>query len=147
MIMSDAVVRVKPGVLFNVIAPAGIRLLGALDTTARRLNVDLTITCGTEGHPPADPHSSGEAYDIRTHDFSDDQKRVVLRAVLLELSDGSAEDAPVVVGDGLGTRAFWGWIEHPGEPNEHIHIQRRNHTVYPPSPSQTPVWASTPRTT
>ncbi len=138
--MSLNVVRIKPGVQFSVIAPAGVRILGALDAVARRLRVDLTITCGTEAHPPSDPHATGEAYDIRTHDFTDDQKQAILRELLLELSDDQTSDAPLVVSDGLGTRGFWGWIEHPGLPTEHLHVQRRNRTVYPPL--QTPTWVS-----
>jgi hypothetical protein len=126
------VVRVKPGVQFAVIAPAGFRLLSALETVARRLRVDLVITCGTEAHPGTDPHSTGEAYDVRTHDFTDDQKRAILRELLLELSDDQTNDAPIPVSDGLGTRGFWGWIEHPGQPTEHLHVQRRSRTIYPP---------------
>jgi hypothetical protein len=137
------VLRVKPGVQFTVIAPAGFRLLGALDTVARRLKVDLTITCGTEAHPSTDPHSTGEAYDVRTHDLTDDQKRAVLRELLLELSDDQTADTPMIVSDGLGTRGFWGWIENPGMPAEHIHVQRRQRTVYPPA--QTPGWAKGPQ--
>ncbi len=135
------VIRVKPGVQFSVIAPAGFRLLAALDTTARRLAVDLTITCGSDSHPPTDPHSTGEAYDVRTHDFTDDQKQAILRELLLELSDGTPEDAPLAVSDGLGTKGFWGWIENPGLPTEHLHVQRRNRTVYPAL--HTPTWVTT----
>ncbi|WP_460292378.1 hypothetical protein, partial [Bacillus cereus] len=61
-----AVVRLKPGVKLDGLAPAGIRILAAIDAAAQVLKRDLTVTCGTEGHPPTDPHTCGEALDLRT---------------------------------------------------------------------------------
>jgi hypothetical protein len=78
---------------------------------------DLTITsaCDGEHSGPNDPHHRGEAYDIRTHDLPD--KELVL-ARMQEL---------------LGGR-FFAWVEDAGQDNEHIHIQVRKGTVYPPAP-------------
>lgn len=121
---------VKPGVSFAVIAPAGFRLLSALDTTARRLKLTLTITCGCDSHPPDDPHSTGEAYDVRTHDLSGADKRRLMKALMDELMTDTL-DTPTPVSGGFGTRQFWGWIEHLGTPTEHLHVQRRNFTTYP----------------
>lgn len=122
---------VKNGVEFTRIAKAGARLLAALDVTARRLKIDLTITCACEGHPETDPHFVGEAYDVRTKNLTDDVKRRVLKQVMLELVDGdNPMDAPIAASGGLGTLHFWGWIEHPGADNEHLHVQRRHGTVY-----------------
>lgn len=123
---------VKPGVAFTTIAPAGFRLVEALNLTARRLALVLKVTCGCEAHPPLDPHTLGEAYDVQTHGFTDDQKRVILKALMQELADGDVPgDVPFPADGGIGTAHFWGWIEHPGEPNEHLHCQRRKGTVYP----------------
>jgi hypothetical protein len=124
------IVQVKPGVYFARVAPAGVRLLGALERTARRLQLPLLITCACEQHPPDDPHSKGEAYDVRSWSFTPAQKDAVLRQVLLELSDGET-DAPTVTGIGLATARFYGQLEHPGHPKEHFHFQRRKGTVYP----------------
>lgn len=124
-------VLVKPGVVFGHPAKAGFRILSAIEQTARRLAVDLTITCATEAHPPDDPHATGEAYDVRTHGLDDDQKRAVLREIMAELSEPSnAFDAPIPMSGGLATGHFFGWIEHPGADNEHLHVQRRKATVY-----------------
>lgn len=125
------VLHVKDGVKFAPIAPAGFRILGALERTARRLSLSLTITAGTDGHPPGDPHTDGEAYDVRTHDLTDDQKRLVLKQTMLDLCDEqNLMDTPMVTSGGLATMAFFGWIEHPQTDAEHIHIQRRKGTVY-----------------
>ncbi len=110
------VVRVKPGVQFTVIAPAGFRILRAIDFCADRLGLELMITCGTEAHPLADPHTLGEAYDLRTHGLGDDNLfnlLALLRGVL-------ADDHFFVLHESVGT------------PNEHIHIQRKRGTVFPP---------------
>jgi hypothetical protein len=128
----NGLIHVKDGVSFRIIASAGFRLLEAIQHTARRLNVDLTITCACEAHPPTDPHALGEAYDLRTHGFDDDQKRAILRELMLELRDDTVEgsDMPKPASNGLVTRQFFGWIEHLGQPNEHIHVQRRHGIVY-----------------
>lgn len=124
------VILVKAGARFDVIDPAGFRLLGALDRVSRSLPYDLTITCGTDSHPTTDPHTLGRAYDIRTHDLTDVQKQFLLRAVLLDLQNGD-HDAPIAVSGGLATTHFFGWIEHPGEITEHCHIQQRKGTTFP----------------
>ncbi len=121
---------VKPGVSFAVIAPAGFRLLSALDVTARRLQITLTITCGCDSHPPADPHSTGEAYDVRTHGLTNDQKRQLLKSLMDELATDT-HDVPLPASGGLGTLHFWGWIENLGLATEHLHCQRRTSTTYP----------------
>lgn len=118
------IVRTKLGVRFDVIDPAGFRLLGALDRVARLVPYDLTITCGTEAHPTTDPHTLGHAYDVRSHLFTPDQQRFILRGVMLDLQE-TGMDAPLEVAGGLVTCHFFGWLEHPGEPLEHFHFQKR----------------------
>ena len=109
-------VIVKPGVLFDVIAPAGYKILIALKSASKALNLDLTITSGTDGQHsgPLDPHHEGEAYDIRTHDFDGPTKTAVLQAIMQP----------------LGWDRFYGTIEAPGLANEHIHCQRKIGTRY-----------------
>ena len=58
------VVRAKADVQFATIAPAGFRILAALDALARTLRKDILLTCGTEAHTNPDPHATGEAYDV-----------------------------------------------------------------------------------
>lgn len=126
------VVRCKHGVRFDRIAPAGFRILAAIERTARRLKTDITITSACDNHPLESVHGLGEAFDLRTRDWTDEYKLAVLRELLLELQDDDhPNDAPLPVSGGLATRGFWGWIEHPHETNEHLHIQRRRGTVYP----------------
>lgn len=129
--MSIGYVTVKTGAMLNGLAPAGIRLLAALEVTARRLNLHLVVTCGTDSHPPNDPHSLGVALDIRTNDQTFETKKLMLNALIAEVSEG-ALDAPMVISNGLGTSLFWGWIENPGAADEHLHAQLRHGRVYPP---------------
>jgi hypothetical protein len=129
------VVRVKPGVVFTTIAPAGFRLLGAIERAARLTGLELTITSACDGahSGPADPHHRGEAYDVRTRGLTDPQKD----GVVLEILRGCADpgDGPPRPVDGaarsLVTPAFFGFVEAPGTPNEHIHVQLRRGRVYP----------------
>lgn len=112
-----AVVRVKDGVEFRVIAPAGFRILRAIDEAAETLGHDITITsaCDGEHSGPDDPHHKGEAYDIRTHDIPD---KHMLLSVIQQV---------------LGQEHFFAFIEAENTPNEHIHCQRRKGTIYPPA--------------
>lgn len=111
------VITTKPGVAFTTIAPAGFRILAALSDTAAALQHDLIITsaCDGEHSGPADPHHTGEAYDIRTHDLDTNLKTIVLRSIMQR----------------LGWDHFYGFLESPGTPNEHIHVQRRKDTIFP----------------
>lgn len=109
------VVRVKDGVQFTVISPAGFHILSAIEASALRCSHDVTVTsaCDGEHSGPDDPHHKGEAYDIRTHDQSDPAQ--LLSALKLFLSDAK----------------FYVFIEDEGTANEHIHAQLRHGILYP----------------
>lgn len=109
--------RIKDGVQFAVIAPGGFRILWALESVADAVSHDLTITSGTDGahSGPDDPHHRGEAYDVRSHDLPDKQDALKR---LLDTLDGR----------------FFAFLEDPDTDNEHIHVQVRKGTVYPPAP-------------
>ncbi len=126
-------IRVKPGVKFGVIAPAGFAILAAVHAACWRLQTDLTISCGSEGHPTTDPHSEGAAFDLSVQGLNDPQ--------IIELV--------MFLRHTLGQR-FYATYETPGTPREalviadvavknpqatsgHIHIQRARNTVYPPN--------------
>jgi len=108
-------VRVKPGVLFSVIAPGGFRILAGLVAVAASIGHDITITSACDGihSGPEDPHHLGKAYDVRISDLPDPA---------ITLQDIQTE---------LGTEEFFAFIEDPGTPNEHIHVQQRHGVEYP----------------
>lgn len=118
-------VRVKPGVLFTVIAPGGFRILAALEDAADQLGHDLTITSACDGahSGPDDPHHRGEAYDVRTKDLPDKNLALAKIKDFLGIPE-SLEQGP----------CFFAWIENEGQDNEHIHAQVRKGTTYPPLP-------------
>ena len=109
-------IRVKPGVEFAVIGPAGYVIIEALKAASRKLGQDLTITSGTDGahSGPTDPHHTGEAYDVRSHDFPAALRFVVLKTIM----------------DALDPARFYGFLEAPDTDNEHFHIQRRHGTTF-----------------
>lgn len=117
------VVKVKSGVEFARIAPAGFRILEAISACTRECQVDLTITSGTDGEHsgPADPHYTGEAFDLRI-DFDADMLSRVLAFLTLHLGE-----------------AFTVIHEHSGATAQttaaHIHVQRAKGTVYPAVPA------------
>lgn len=128
------VVRVKPGCLFAIVAPGGVRILGACDQVARDAGVDLEISCGTEGHLADDPHTKGEAYDVSVHGFSVDEVLDVRSRLMQQ----------------LGARFTVLYEEHekPTDPRlaaicyvdknataPHLHVQVKNGVSYPPSVS------------
>jgi hypothetical protein len=111
------VVTTKEGVLFQKIAPAGFRILSAIDQVAETLSTDLVITSGTDGthSGPDDPHHRGEAYDVRSRGFSPDLKQQILDGIMRR----------------LGFDRFYGFLEAEGTDNEHFHFQVRKGTAYP----------------
>lgn len=124
-------VLVKPGAEFAVIAPSGYLILHAIKAAARKLALDITITSGTDGDHsgPTDPHKVGKAYDVRSHDFADSLKVLLLRAILSDLRGGAANQLFETSG-GLATEYFYGFLEAPGTGNEHFHIQQRKGTLF-----------------
>lgn len=125
-------VRVKDGVAFTVISPAGFRILAALDAVARQLLYDLTITSACDGahSGPDDPHHLGSAYDIRTKPLSPSAKDDLIVMLLSELADNSEQLQPVGTGFAIGR--FYAQLEDRNGPNEHLHVQLRNGRTYPP---------------
>lgn len=110
------VVRVKPGVLFTMIAPGGFRILSAIDQATIELGWDLMITSAGDGmhSGPNDPHHRGEAYDVRSHEFNAEEKDKILATLRRILGD-----------------RFYAFLESPGTDNEHFHIQVCKGTTYP----------------
>jgi hypothetical protein len=120
----------KAGCDTRVLGKAGVRILGTLDTLARHFGHDITVTCANEDHKPPDPHPTGEAFDVRTHDWPDDHKNAVLHELIIALSDDPVKDTPKPVSIGLATMRFYAQLENAGKDSEHIHVQRRERTVY-----------------
>lgn len=111
------VVRVKDGVTFNVIAPAGFRILSAIDQVAGVSDFDLRITSGDDGEHsgPTDPHKLGEAYDVGSKEHPPDRKTMILNKIM----------------NILGFDRFYGFLESPDTESEHFHFQRKKGTTYP----------------
>jgi hypothetical protein len=127
-------VHTAPGVEFTTIAPAGFRLLSAIEQAARALGLDLTITSACDGPHSGlvDPHHRGEAYDIRTHDIPPSKVAAVLDAIINACRDEDEGPALPVssVTRSLATVRFFGFIEDAGAPNEHLHVQLRRGAAY-----------------
>lgn len=111
------VVYAKSSVLFTVIAPGGFRILSSIDQAAKKLNCDLIITSACDGLHSGldDPHHRGEAYDVRSHDFSPEQKDQVLAQIM----------------NYLGWEQFYGFLESPNLDTEHYHFQVKKGSTYP----------------
>lgn len=126
--------RFKDGVTLTPNA-AGARLLGSIERAARTWPTDLTVTAGSDSHPPTDPHTLGQAFDVRTHGMLDGDKQALLRRVLEDLEDSAHDVAALMVLPGiwfaLATTRWFGQIEHHNEPTEHAHVQLRNGRTFP----------------
>lgn len=111
------VTTAKEGVLFEKIAPAGFRILSAIDQVSQALSVNLVITSGTDGlhSGPNDPHHRGEAFDVRSQSFNVDLKQQILDGIMRR----------------LGFDRFYGFLESEATANEHFHFQTKKGTTYP----------------
>ncbi len=64
----------KSGVVTTGVAPAGVRILAAIDGLSQMLGRHLTVTSVSDGNrKPDDPHKRGEAVDLRSGDLSEAQ--------------------------------------------------------------------------
>lgn len=108
-------VKIKEGVTF-VYSIGGLAILQAVKTCSRMLDKDLTITSGSDGiHSGVDdPHHFGDAYDIRSHDLDEINKR----QFLANLNNLLPKDR------------FYYFLESPGTDNEHFHIQVKKGTTF-----------------
>ena len=108
----------KEGVSLDGLAEAGARIMSALEEASEMLEKDLTLTCTTGDHPPTDPHSNGNAIDIRTRDLEDAEKAWLREYLRIQLG-----------------RQFYVAQEMddtPGATAEHLHVQLRKGVVYEP---------------
>lgn len=132
--MSVPVVHVKDGVTFKMGPAAGFRILSSIERLAFHLGADVTITCGSDSHPLSDPHTRGEAYDVRTSGSDDETiKRMVmflrndLGALFTVLHERQEDVPPGSPLSGLVT-------VNPLASGQHIHCQPKRGSVYPPLP-------------
>lgn len=125
------VVRHRSTARFDVIAPAGFRILAAIDHAAQACRADLEITSGTDSHTLPDPHVTGEAYDVSVKGLSAQQiadVKASLEAILGPLFTVLYEVQQVPSDPTLRAIAYVN-IKATGS---HFHIQRRKGTVFPP---------------
>lgn len=122
--------RVGQGVKFDHIAPAGFRILAALDGATKVLSADLEITSGTDSHA-AGRHPAGEAYDVSVKGFTVPQV-VKVRRFLMQTLGGRFTvlyETPVRPSDpDLLAIAF----VNPDATGPHLHLQPVKGTVWPP---------------
>jgi len=127
------VIRVRDGVEFARIAPAGFVILSAFHSATQVLHVDIWITCGTDSHAGGDPHPSGEAYDISVGAYSVDM--VLELHTFLEKALGPLftvlYESPRSPDDPRLRSIVW---VNPGASAPHLHVQRKKGTIYPPPP-------------
>lgn len=128
------VLRHRPSVKFDRIAPAGFRILAALDEATQRCGVDLTLTSGTDSHKEPSAHCTGEAYDVSVIGLS------VAHAVALH-SYLTARLGPAftvlyeVQRLPEDTRLKAIAYVNAKATGAHFHIQRKKATVFPPVPT------------
>lgn len=131
-----AVLRIRPGVTIQNPAPAGFRILSALDQLAlMRLN-DLVITSGDEGgdwRSASDPHQTGEAYDVSVKGWSEDDVIVGYKYLtrLLGARFTVLYEVPPQIVDSLPQALKDIAYVNPKATGIHVHIQRKRGTTYP----------------
>ena len=113
---------INEGVKITKFTFAGLQILFALEKMG-----DFVITSAEDGtHTgPDDPHHLANAFDVRSRDILNKE------AVLLDIMNALDDGLPTESSGGYVTKHFFGWIEVPGEPNEHYHFQLRKGMTYP----------------
>lgn len=112
----------KPGVDYglNGLAPAGQVIYNTVKQLTAGYDFNMTVTSARDGthSGPADPHKRGEALDLRSKHLTAAQKVKVLDNLRSALY--------------VEPRRFYAFLESPGMPSEHFHVQlRRGLKNYP----------------
>lgn len=127
----------KPGVDLNGLAPGGCRILSIAALAPLVLGFDQLISCGKEGHGPDDPHTHGDAVDLRTRDHSplevlqmisyyQQQLGTDLFTVLFEVPEAERASIDPMLQE---------YIYLPSDPDaQHLHLQVRKGRVFPIAP-------------
>lgn len=140
------VVRMKEGVSFARLLPAGVRILSAVDQACEWLNRDLTISCGNEGHGALDPHTLGEAVDVSVMLLSPPTIAKLLQWLRQLLGPAFyAQYETHTPPDDPQLRAIA--VVNPAATAPHIHIQRAKGTVFPPPAASAAPTPAAPTTT
>ena len=128
------VLRARPSVKFDHIAPAGFRILAALDEATQYLGEDLMITSGTDSHVAPDPHALGVAYDISVEGLSVEitMRLVQYLRVTLGTLFTTLYECPTAPSDARLASIMY---LNPDATGPHLHIQRKKGTVFPTPPS------------
>jgi hypothetical protein len=134
------VVTWKPGARWDVPTSAGVHILAALDRAAPVCRLSLEITCGTGEHPPGDPHTRGEAFDVSVAGIP--PSVIVQLKTYLENILGSAftvlyECPTTPTEPQLAPIAYI----NPKATGCHIHIQPKKGTTWPPAATDAGVQA------
>jgi hypothetical protein len=132
------VVRLLASVTLNGLAPAGVRILAALDRATQILKRDLVVTCGTDSHPSDDPHTKGCALDVRTKDLPEGAILALVAALRADLGADFTVlyEVPTTPNGVLASIAY----VNTGASAAHLHIQlRKGFGSYPPAPAATGV--------
>ena len=131
-----SVLRIKPGATVRNPAPAGFRILSALDQLSAKMKRDVVITSGDEGEEwraATDPHQTSEAYDVSVKGWDSQEVLFAYRflsitlgplfTVLYEVPTAVVADLPQSLRD----------IAYPNKTATgiHFHLQRKKGTTYP----------------
>ncbi len=124
------VVRVKGGVEFDRIAPAGFVLLAAIQSLPLILGKDIWITSGTDSHVNADPHALGEAYDLGVSGLTAHDILEVLN-VFAMMGPQFYAQYEVPLGYKVDVSLVGVAVPNSRATGPHIHCQRSKGTSYP----------------
>lgn len=122
----------KGNVRLKGVTPALVWIFYVLDEFVRHAGAtylpdELVITAIYDGtHLPNSKHYTGEAIDLRSHNFKNVAEKLAFRS---ELED-ALNSHPLVASKGMGNH-FRVLYENPGTENEHFHVQVKKGLSFP----------------
>lgn len=119
----------KPGVSWAGLNPAGQRIHAALDRLADTFACAVVATCTTGSHGPDDPHTKGQAIDVRTVGWTPTNAVTYYKWLVNELGPDfyCQLEAPITPKDAELAKVV---VVNKAATAPHLHIQLRKFHTY-----------------
>lgn len=129
--MTPVLAFAKGVTLVSPPTPGGSRILGTAEYFARQIGTTVTVTSGSDSHPPDDPHTLGNAFDFETIDLTAAQLVSLYQGLKTDLGPDFYVQYEVPALEAADPTLRSEAVVNAVATGPHIHVQVSKGTTYP----------------